>query len=803
MGDTPDHPRTLRRKRRLLIPDPPSIAGQSGSRTWFGTKLWLIAITIIAPVLGGSTERWSQGAVFIGIGVLVLFAPPRCAPGRLLLAVLGGFFALALTGFLPAGWFTPPEWRSQLMAAGVELPWMWSPQPVLTGEAVLLLFGGAVWLCWLAAQSWSATERTWLVRTFTVGTTLFAGTALAFLFWEWVPSFWAAPRGFGPFPNKNQMGNYLGVSGIVAVACAYQAWRERAAAWPLWLLCPAVLLTAQLFSYSRGGVAVLLGGVAGWIAFVCFFTGTMKRFALGGSAVVVLVALFVLFGGEAVERFRVGLDDEHNRLLGFRALIFEDAMRMIAAAPWCGVGLGNFRALFPFWRTASDAPATPIHPESDWLWLGIELGWVGLLVGVGAFAVLIRRVFPLEHGTDRRLRAAALVAAIAFALHGLVDVAGHRLGSVVPAIFVLSLAFAQRLQSRHSFTTALLFRGCGIVLVLVGATWVTAQWKKWPLPGAQGVALAKANTQKLTDDDRFAESIQVSTRALKWAPLDWQLYFSRAVARAWAGEWMGALGDFRRARRLQPFNPEVPLAEGRLWARWRPQLAIPAFQETLERSRPEAAPSLYVEMLSIAPDAPFRAAMRGLAKGKLALQVAFLPHANAGEAAEILQTIREADPSLQSLSESERNAVFVAWAQHGDVEELIRELERSADWRRVGWRVLARYYAERKDHQRACEIAFAHLAEPALPRRQAESPAQTELQRRLLLNPGDFASAYALSSAQLAAGQRIEALETLRRIQAHPGAPAYFAYLEARTAAELGEWEQAWAALLRYPPAGA
>src|SRR5436853_7744888 len=129
-----------------------------------------------------------------------------------------------------------------------------------------------------------------------------------------------------------------------------------------------------------------------------------------------------------------------------------------------------------------------------------------------------------------------------------------------------------------------------LILRVVGSSWVVAARGQKLLPGSVGVTNAK---QLATIDNRernFTETIAVTTTALKWAPLDWELYFSRAIAEAELKQNDNALADFRRARFLEQISYEIPLAEGNVWLSYQqPVLATTAWREALRRAGPEAA----------------------------------------------------------------------------------------------------------------------------------------------------------------------------------------------------------------------
>src|SRR5262249_49190260 len=156
------------------------------------------------------------------------------------------------------------------------------------------------------------------------------------------------------------------------------------------LLGAVVILVALVINYSRGGVLLFFGALVLWAAIEAWRRSSWKVLAVGGSLVLVLVSLVLLGGGVFAGRFAGGADSE----VGFRVLIWHDTLALVHASPWCGVGLGNFTALFPFFRQASLNQQTVLHPESDWLLLAAELGWAGVALAVGVAFFLLRRAFP-------------------------------------------------------------------------------------------------------------------------------------------------------------------------------------------------------------------------------------------------------------------------------------------------------------------------------------------------------------------------------------------------------------------------
>src|SRR5207244_11858430 len=164
-----------------------------------------------------------------------------------------------------------------------------------------------------------------------------------------------------------------------------------------------------------------------------------------------------------------------------------------------------------------------LHPESDWLWVWSELGCVALpLILLGA-VLLIRRVAPLQVGTNQRFRLAALIGAVMFALHGLIDVSGHRVGTAYSAIFLLGLSLHRPTQLQLSKTIPSTFRILGVALIVIGLSWTIAWRSMAMLPGAVGVDNAKQLAIVASRGLNFDEAINLTTRALIWELLDWEL----------------------------------------------------------------------------------------------------------------------------------------------------------------------------------------------------------------------------------------------------------------------------------------
>jgi Flp pilus assembly protein TadD len=328
----------------------------------------------------------------------------------------------------------------------------------------------------------------------------------------------------------------------------------------------------------------------------------------------------------------------------------------------------------------------------------------------------------------------------------------------------------------------------------VGASWVVAARGQKLLPGSVGVANAKQLATIYNRERNFTETVAVTTIGLIWAPLDWELYFSRAIAEAQLKQTDNALTDFRRARFLEQISFELPLAEGNVWLSSQPVLAATAWREALRRAGPERA-GVFSTMLSKAslrsPEVSHILADLGVSRHDLALP--YLARISGPEFNRALGKVLENDPDLSSFSDTEKLALFTFWSDRGDAAELSRATAQHPDWLPYAWLGVAKYAASQNDFHAAYELTQRYGEPVALPRISSSASVQ-QLESRFRASPDNYAIGYELYRAQMQSGRIDDALMTARHFSERANSPAYFRYLEAQGWAEKQNWERAWTA---------
>lgn len=758
-------------------------------------EAFLALLPVLACFLGGGTQKAAAGVIFALLGIFLVLRPPRYSLGLPINLTLFAFLLWPAVGFLPANWFYTPAWRTAFINdLGISLPGTVSPQPWITLTCWISLLAGLCWLYVMCSEQLGLREARTAVRVYTAGVVILA--VLCVLLWlrHTTLPFWHNARGFGPFPNRNQTGNLFGLAAITILVCGQDDLRKGRKRWIAWVVALGFLIAAVILNYSRAGVGLLVAGSALWLGIFSLRQRSPSKLAIIFSFLLLLGTALLVFGGQTLERFNLRNLSGPDISRDFRWRIFSDVFQLLRDSPWVGIGLGNFSPVFATFRAASFNEQRAIHPESDWLWLWTELGWVAVVLVIAGFVFIVRKAFPLLEGTNQRYRLGALIAAILFALHGLIDVSGHRIGTIFAAIFFLGISINRPFSFRSMGSFSILFRLLGLVLLVVGVSWVVSARGQKLLPGSIGAASAKHLAVIANQEHDFKEAVRLADVGLQWAPLDWELYFSRAIAEVSLKQTESAVADFRRARFIEPGSYELPLAEGTAWlSAHQPSLAATAWQEALRRAEQSQRSGVYARMLSDAslhsPELRRILAERGVSRHDLALP--YLNQLSGADFNSALSEVLKTDPDLSSYSEPEKLALFSLWSERGDGEMLAQAIQHHPAWLSYAWFGMAKYDASKNDFRSAYDLTQKYGDPAALPRISSKV-SLIELESQFRTAPDNCAIGYELYCAQKEAGRIDDALNTLRHFSERRNSPTYFKYLESQLWAEKQNYERAW-----------
>ena len=767
----------------------------------------LVVLALIGPLFGIATQVWGQALMVLALAVALIVAPPRRSPGGVWCVIFFAILALGLTAFLPAHWLPIPEWRKVLTGDfRVVLPGTLSPQPWVSAHAVCLLFSGLVFTLYLVSHSWTPHSRRQAARWYAGVIALLAVLALASSVSDWRPPFWPkvlnSVSGFGIFPNRNQSGNLFALAGIMATALAFDSFEKGRNSALFWAGAVVVIGAAVVQTYSRAGIPIFFCGIAayGLLSF------TLSSSAKGGSLTIAGFALlltgFFIFGGETFQRFQRMAQDTKPE---YRLVIQKDALHLANSAPWLGQGLGNFAPVFMMAREASADQNRALHPESDWLWVAVEMGWPAAVLFAAACLLWLRRCLPLASGTDRALRSAALVCGVAFLLHSLADVSGHRPGTAWPALLLAGLAVSPKVTLARRPWTAPVFRLLGVILTLVATWWFGSVFSERVGQAAPTMATAsmiEERTVRQNLESHHDAAVVSANEGLRIMPLNADLYYQRGLGRmVGAFSIWGTAWDFGTALFLEPHWSELCFTQGKAWLQTgQTDLAYDVWLEGLRRAG-KKGPELYGRMLAWVQGRPaIRTMLARLSRSDPDYLLVFLEQSGRLECETLIAQLVQAEPDLRSLSSEHKKRLFSIWFRNGNHRLLLAKLLEYPDWQKEGWRWLALLYGEEKRFKDACDLVRDLIPRPAMPKIEG-AKSQADLERLFRIRPDDIDIGLQLRSAQFSAGNATEALETLRALQALPNPPGYLAFIEAEQFEDSGDWENAWNAWMRFAKA--
>ena len=242
------------------------------------------------------------------------------------------------------------------------------------------------------------------------------------------------------------------------------------------LVALAVLLVVGLaLSSSRSAFFFSLGavGVMAWLR-------PRHRGAVGRApAVIVAVGLAcaaLVWLSFPQLASRLSLDDPT------RVQLWRDSFDVVRAFPALGVGLGNFAAVFPLFRSRTGYLwGFPIdHAHNDYLeWfgeVGVPAGFLGLLLLAGvvrrALHVLRQQVLP---AVEAWTLWGCTTAVLTMLLHSLTDFNLHTPANAL--VFSVLIGYMGRLSADGVRSTWRIPRAAGLLALVLGLVWAVVSWR--------------------------------------------------------------------------------------------------------------------------------------------------------------------------------------------------------------------------------------------------------------------------------------------------------------------------------------
>jgi O-antigen ligase/Flp pilus assembly protein TadD len=752
-----------------------------------------------------------MGLVAVLMSLCYVLRPPTRSVSRVLLSFLVAVPILATAAFLPISNSALPSWRAALESEhGIHLGNFLTPQPLITLEGWAGLTMGVLWLIYCLGQNFGRRENRVALQFFTFFIALLAVIAIGLLWTKREIPLWRSAEWdvgyFGPFLNRNHFGGLLAIGAVLGFAATYDAiQRKRLLMACIYALCVIPMFAAMLLNTSRMGVLLFFAGLSLWMGLATSNRYTKAQIAVALSILLLLASGFILFGNSVMSRF-LG-ESTLTKLVTSegRIGIYQDTARMISLSPWRGVGLGNFEPVFSMTRQTGDTESRALHPESDWLWLASETGLPCALSALVVAIILFATRGPWSKrgkitSRGRRLAISAAVAALIFPAQSLVDTPLHGIGPASLAVLLIGLAGIGESTETEPQARKMhgLWPAFGLAVGAIGLTLCITS-----LTGAPITPRARFNqlfheAARLKNSGDYAAALQTWNKAASLKPLQWNIYFERAILKLALGHSsQEALVDFSRSRYLEQTFGRLCQREAEIWFQYDPPYAIPALREAMERD-PTRAYGFYmwaVEQLSANPE--LRPALRSLATTP-SLQFLYLSASTGDEFMSALKEFLARHPTLEGLKGPDRLKLFQLWYERGSAADIVQQLDVKPDWLRDGWPVVAEHRAKQGDFQGAYTLAMTYTRKPSLGPRSGNEGSQESLRRLFLLNPQDPLTGLDLYWAQKTAGNRGGALATLREVVQLKNAPPAVHWEMAAFLADDGDYLHAWSALQEY-----
>jgi O-antigen ligase len=380
-------------------------------------RIALMLLVAFAVLSFGAVDVWSQSILEIAAALLLIFwsviaqANPE----------------------LKVRW-SPINWPliGLIAIAGLQLLFRGTASPFLTRTEILRLAAYFIFF-FLVAQAFR-TRKDWLGLAWFVIALCFAVSLFGIMqhFTSgneiyWMRSFKAPVEPFGPYVNRNDFAGFVELTLPIGLALIIFRGAHKDL-FPLLSLLTVVPIGAIILSTSRAGIIGLAFELGVLVLFVVNWKGTSRkrhssRFRVLGLAALAAVLFVAWIGvGRTIERFSNMSHPEVT--LSRRISMAEGAIRIFAAHPLKGCGLGALVDVFPLYETDYDGRVVD-HVHNDYLEALAEAGMLGAICGISFLLLLYRegrKNLAAEQGQfSRAIHAGAVVAVCGLLLHSFVD----------------------------------------------------------------------------------------------------------------------------------------------------------------------------------------------------------------------------------------------------------------------------------------------------------------------------------------------------------------------------------------------
>ena len=749
--------------------------------------------------IGVSNSILASGLALVFPGIALLASPPKRGLGKLGDLSVFGLLGSLLLAFLPLPIWVFPDWRARAIESfTIDLPAVVSIQPWISLEAWMIALAGLGWL--YAALQWpiNLPGRRRLSLWLTV---LIAGTAGGVV---WLNLAGIRPSGISGAPSINSsysweyMVNFLTLGGVVTFAYALQALQRRALRSLVAISATLLSLVGLILENSQIGVLLYCLGVL-FCCLYCLRTKSFQRTFKRWLIFAVLTLCIVSLGNDRINESIISFafaQSEADQDLSLN--VYQDTATMILDNPITGVGLGNYAAIFPQYREASIHHKNVTYPKSDLLWITAEGGLLALASLTLLAVAFARRCRHLNQGKSASYRIFSLITLFVFIILSFLDTPG---GS--PAIVYFIVLFAILALPKHALSPAplplILWRVLGGALLCVGLFWFIAGVAQLPWHSSLRTARIEEKIRTHIDLAEFNQAQTLVNEWISFRPMDWRGYSQRArLTLKQSGNLQDAMGDFERARFVEPVLGIVGIEEGNAWIPYDSKRATSAWDIALDREidQPERYFSEILERVQESPDQ--MDAMGQISKKSALTRVTFLSYLKGDKLMHELRTELAEDPGLCIYSREQRTGIISHWIRWGDKEaasDFIGENEELLD--NVWW-LRSLIYEGRAEYMKAVETIRDSLEAPKTSSVHLDEATIVKLKRECVLSPNDLSKVRPLLDYYVIEGAYENALSLLERMLEFDQLPSDLIYWRAQCLYHIEDYVDSWLAFEAY-----
>jgi tetratricopeptide (TPR) repeat protein len=403
----------------------------------------------------------------------------------------------------------------------------------------------------------------------------------------------------------------------------------------------------------------------------------------------------------------------------------------------------------------------------------------------------------MMEGGGATFRLLALVAVIIFLLHGLVDVSGHRPGTVYFAILFAALALPSRDRPKISLPVVF-WRIPAVTLIAFGLMWLGAGVFNLPWHSSIRMARYQEEVQSHISAMDYMTANSVTNDWLALYPFDWRAYFQRAeLVLLNSGDQEEAAADFTRARFVEPILGVVSYEEGIAWLPINSGRVISAWRETLLREM-ENMDSIFDRMLEQAASREMREKMARLSEINPHFRTQYISSLKGEKLISEISYELSKNPSLSFFDRAQRSRIVENWLNNGDLSSANAFISEHGESLNNNWWLRSLSLHKQADFRAASDLIRKNVGAPNLPKIQKDEVAFARLMRGIELNSNDSEKSTALIYMLVERGDYKRALPIIDRLLGGDNTGPNLYYWRGECLYRLQDYAESWYAFKDY-----